>query len=167
MCGLIAAAIACGRLHGIARYRLYGYVCSIITLTIRRINISRFCVIITRLHEISCETLNLTSELAIPQPRAASLDIEALQNLVLVDVAHLQHLLDDLRIFNQGFDPFVIGNLVPRAAVPLWQILGRNVFVQAVVVVAVEVYPVTHISVEQRLEDGEDRVKDPRLMQNV
>lgn len=92
---------------------------------------------------------------------------EGLEDLVRDDVSHLAHLLDDFRIPDQCFDPLVIGQLVSYTAVYLRQILGQDVLVKTLVVTAVEEYPVSHVGVEQRFEDREDRVKNPRLMDNV
>jgi len=92
---------------------------------------------------------------------------ERVANVIRHDVSHFLHLLDDLRIFDYEFDPLVIGQLVPHAPVYFRQVLGQDVFVQTLVVVTVKEQFVSHVGVEQRFEDREDRVKDPRLMEDV
>jgi len=116
--------------------------------------------------KMSCKFWNFPEAPFLPS-RFNRLLNERVANVIRHDISHFTHLLDDFRIFDYKFDPLVIGQLVSHAPVHFRQVLGQDVFVQTLVVVTVKEQFVSHIGVEQRFEDREDRVKDPRLMKDV
>lgn len=63
--------------------------------------------------------------------------------------------------------PDRVGVILPDAAIPLRQIVRMDVFMQGRLVVSMENYVGSHVSVQQGFEDVINLVKQPRVVDDV